>query len=188
MNYENFFTQIGAHASLDEAQSEEAARAVLRVLSKLLPVALRHDLRATLPATLAEVLAEPVVATSFSDSDEFFTAVANTEHLPVGFAKEHTGVVCEALVEILPAENVRRIIAAVGPELGPLFHRREHFRAPPRPVHDIRETISSGRSGGATPLSEAGGDDRKDTLASGQPGGKSPLNEAHPGHRDERGE
>lgn len=184
MSYDNFLCHIRAYAALDEAQTEGAAKAVLRVLSALLPAALRSDMKSALPAALAEILAEPVTATTLDDSEAFFSAVASTEHLPVGFAVEHTGVVCEALVELLPAELLRRLVVAVGPELSPLFHHRAHFRAPPKPVHDLRETISSGRPGSLHPLSEGGGDDRQDTLAGGQPGGKHPLNEARPGQRE----
>jgi uncharacterized protein (DUF2267 family) len=183
MNYKKFLSQIGAYTGLDEVESWEAARAVLRVIGTLLPRALRKDLKEALPTALGEVLTQASQENSFDDPDAFFSAVANSEDLPITFAREHSAVVCEALVELLSAEALKRLHSAVGPNLAPLFHHREQFRSPPRPVHEERETLSSGKPGATHPVSEAGGDTRQDTLASGQPGGAHPLNEAQPGHR-----
>lgn len=181
MSYQIFLSQISAHSGLDEFESWEAARAVLRVIGSLLPKALRKDLTAALPTALGEVLSQHEQEASYDDPDAFFAAVSESEGLPARYAREHGAVVCEALVEIIPEEAKTRLRAAVGPGLAPLFHHRERFRTPPRPTHEERETLSSGKPGATHSLSEADGEARKDTLASGRPGGAHPLSEAKPG-------
>ena len=183
--YELFLTQIAGHTGLAAAECESAARAVLVVLGTMLPDALGKDVRASLPPPLDQALGPRAAASAPAGVDAFFTAIAEAEDLPVGFAKEHAGVVCQSLVEFLSAETLSRLVSALGPELGALFRRRERPISPARPLHDKRETLSSGRPGGEHPLSEAGDEGRQDTLASGRAGGERPVSEAHPGHREE---
>ena len=185
--YALFKSQIAAHTGLEaDVECEFVARAVLVVLSAMIPNGLREDIRAELPGPLQDAFARPPNTHFFESADEFFIAVAKTEHLPVGFAREHTGVVCQALVELLSAETLTRLVAALGPELGSLFRRRTRLRSPPKPLHGERETLSSGRPGGHEPIAFATTETRADSIALGKSGGKRPISEAHPGYEDDR--
>lgn len=185
--YGLFKSQIAAYTGLEaDEECEFVARAVLVVLSAMIPNALREDIRAELPGPLQDAFIQPPDTNFLEGADAFFIAVAKTEHLPVGFAKEHTGVVCQALVQLLSAGTLTRLVEALGPELGSLFRRRERLRTPPRPLHDLRETLSTGRPGGHEPIANATTLTRTDSLALGKSGGKRPISEAHPGHKDDR--
>lgn len=184
--YALFKSQVAAHTGLAEVECEFAARAVLVVLSSMIPNALRQDIRAELPEPLRDAFTQSPDSQFLESADAFFIEVAKTEHLPVGFAKEHTFVVCQALVELLSAETLTRLVEALGPELGFLFRRRERLRTPPKPLHDDRETLSTGRPGGHEPIAKATTNARADSLALGRSGGKRPISEAHPGHKDDR--
>ena len=184
--YTRFVSQIAAHTGLERERVAMAARAVLAVLSSMVPKILRDDIRSQLPDALKNDFTPPGVFAVPEGAFEFFDAVANMEHLPLGFAKEHTAVVCQALVGLLSPDTQRRLVTTLAPDVGALFHARNRLRSPPSPLHEDRETLSSGRPGSRHPLSEFRFDDRDDTLARGRAGGQRPLSEAHPGHPDDR--
>lgn len=188
VTYERFLAEVGVRAGFSSAdQSESAARAVIAVLAALVPSALRHDLEEVLPEELAEVVdGSQEVLPPVSNPDAFYSAVASSEHVPVGFAKEHASVVCEGLTDLLPPEFVQRLRSALGQPVARIFQQRNRYAAPPKKsaskaCPDDRRTLSSGRPGGKHPLSEARGAADDTTLARGRPGGKRPISEARPG-------
>ena len=185
--YERFLADVSVRAGFSSAdQSEAAAQAVIAVVAALVPLAVRHDMKEALPEELAKVVDGSQELPLPADADAFYSAVASSEHVPIGFAKEHAGVVCQALRELLSNETLSRIRSALGLPLAAIFRPRERYAAaPPKKVArawpDDRRTLSSGRPGGMHPLSEASGVPNDDTLGRGRPGGKHPLSESRPG-------
>ena len=82
------------------ADAEGAVRAVLRVLGEALSPGACGWVADEVPPALADLLRARTYVRSLTEADVYHR-VAEGEHTQLGFAREHTGVVLEALAAVL---------------------------------------------------------------------------------------
>ena len=162
MLYQDFFDQVMSRAGFDRrADGERAIAAVLETLGACLGAREREALAGELAEALRAPLTRHEPAGGF-DRAELFSRVALRENVALGFAIEHTEVVCELIAEALPDGALDVLRAEVGAELAALFVRRASPRLPHPPPHrhplavDAPDmSLSGGRPASFQPLSEA---------------------------------
>ncbi|MBN1208953.1 MAG: DUF2267 domain-containing protein [Myxococcaceae bacterium] len=189
-----------------EEEAERTVRTVLGILCGRLTWPSLQSLAEDLPASLAESL-RGVTPNQDFDLAELHARVARRANLGLGFAVEHTAVVCQAVAEALSPAALHRLREALPESMGALFtlpapaERFEHIHLDPS-----HHTLAEGRPGSQHPLSEsrperahtgsvvradnphadtklssAGGltqEREQETLAAGRPGSSRPLSEA----------
>ncbi|MFE8596419.1 DUF2267 domain-containing protein [Archangium violaceum] len=206
MTYDELLSHVAEHAGLPgRAEAERIVGAVLSVLGERLSWPVVQALAEDLPASLAASLRDVVPHQDFNLA-ELHARVAERTRVPLGQAVEHTGVVCQFLVEALSPGTLHRLREALPEPMSALFTSRE-------PVGEFefvhlapgRGTLAEGRPGSHHPLSEARperahsqsvaradnphGDTKlssamgltqereQETLAAGHPGSDRPLSE-----------
>ena len=139
-------------AGADDAR--RAVRATLLALGELLPprerAALGQAVAPPLPTNLGAGAARRM------DLDEFFDTVRRREGVGLGFAREHTEVVCRVLGEQLPRELRGEIERALPEAIAELFRERDIDALPPaHPVAagERHHSLATGRPGSRHPVS-----------------------------------
>jgi uncharacterized protein (DUF2267 family) len=205
MTHEELIQRISDRTGLDSREAERAAFAVLSVLGERLSRRAAEELAEELPLRIGGFLFGREHGQQFGP-DELHARVSAREDIRLGFAIEHTAVVCETIAEALSPGALYRLREALPEDLARLFaiHPRsprfERTRADAR-----RHTLAEGRPGSGRPLYAARFDrahthsialadnphaDTKlssspgltqereqETLASGKPGSTRPLSE-----------
>jgi uncharacterized protein (DUF2267 family) len=164
MSYEHFIEQIQERSGF--AGPAEAARAVDATLSALRERLVDDEagaLAQALPEPMAQILRRGAYDCDFG-LDELYRRAGEREGVPLGFATEHTQVVCQVLAETIGAELLRRLQQHLPGDLAALLTSRPPLAEPPEPERRPRE-IAPGAGA---------------TLAEGRPGSRHPLSEAHP--------
>lgn len=195
----------------DRASATRVAEATLEALGTVLDPFDAEAIAELLPEPLARALLRRRGAAVAIDPDSLAMRIAEIEGTPVGFAREHAGIVCSALGELLDEEGLRLVEARVPALLWPLFDVRVRERALPERARRAR-TLAEGRAGSEHPLSESRASRRAhsgspaatddphadsrlasahgltqdregESIATGQPGSRRPLSERNPRHR-----
>jgi len=137
------------------ADAEGAVRAVLTVLGEALSPGACGWVADEVPPALADLLRVRTHVRGLTDADVYHR-VAEREHAQLGFAREHTGVVLEALAAVLSPYARERLAGGLPSGMAVLLEPPAVVPAP-TPVVRAREqtTLASGRPGSRHPLSEA---------------------------------
>jgi uncharacterized protein (DUF2267 family) len=156
MTRDELLSQISEHTGLPgQQEAERTVRAVLGALSERLSWPAVQALAEDLPPPLSSSLRGGGPHQDF-DLAELHSRVASREQVRLGFAVEHTAVVCQVLAEALSSGTLQRLRDALPEPIGALFTPREpgarfeHVHLDPG-----RRTLAEGRPGSQHPLSEA---------------------------------
>ena len=156
MTYDELLSHVAEHAGLPGR--EEAARTVRVVLEGIgerLSWPALEALAEELPAPLAEHLRGVTPHQDF-DLEQLHARVAKREGVSLGFAVEHTVIVCQALTETLSPAAVHRLRESLPEPMGALFTPREpDERFEYVHLDPSHRTLAEGRPGSRHPLSEA---------------------------------
>jgi uncharacterized protein (DUF2267 family) len=156
MTQEEFLSQVAGRAGI--AGLEEAAktvRTVLAVICERLSWPAIQALAEELPIPLSTGMRGGSPQQDF-DLAELHARVARRENVRLGFAVEHTAVVCQAVAEALSPGGLYRLRAALPEPIGALFtphepaERFEHIHLDPS-----HHTLAEGRPGSRHPVSES---------------------------------
>ena len=150
MKRDHFLARVRQFAGLHtRAEGESAMHAVFAALHDTLSTSEIDRLAAQLPNWLAGMLH----ASCGHKRVSFFDEVATEEGIEIGFAREHAGVVLQALDEELTPEGKVYLRQILPSELATLLIRRSASATPPRQRQG--STLASGRPGSRHPVSEA---------------------------------
>lgn len=204
MQRRQFVDKLIRRAGFSSKQEAEAALyAVLVALGDTMAPPVIRRIAPDLP----EWLSTPMTAHHDNPPSSFFEEVAVVEGVSVGTAREHAGVVLQALDSELAPEIRTVLRRELPPEVRRLLHDAPPSGAAPvRPGHEPRATLATGRPGSTHPLSESRPtrahsnsiaraadphsgtklseaipptlDPHKKTIATGRPGSEEPLSEA----------
>ncbi len=164
LSRQRFFDHVIQCAGFrSQSEAEDAVRATLAALSSILPTTDANHIAAQLPDWLDSQLQ----ATSPRDSASFLDQIAATEGVSVGFAREHAGIILQALGAELSPEGETYLCAMLPPEIAELMLPRAKASTPVRvTTHQERSTLASGRPGSRHPLSESPtGQPQSDSIA-----------------------
>jgi uncharacterized protein (DUF2267 family) len=208
MSYERYLETIRAAGGLrDRAEASRVATATLEALGMVLDPFDAEALAELLPQELARALVRRRGEPAAIDPDELARRVGAIEGVPVGFAREHAGIVCSALSDLLDEEGLRLFEARVPALLWPLFEARPRDGEPLVRARGAR-TLAGGRPGSTHPLFESRAsrahsgspaatadphadsriasahgltqDREHESIATGRPGSSRPLSERSP--------
>jgi uncharacterized protein (DUF2267 family) len=156
MTYDELLSHVAERAGLPGLEAaKQTVRAVLEVISERLAWSEIQALTEDLPAPLAESLHGGGSHQDF-DLAELHARIARREEIRLGFAVEHTGVVCQMVAEALSPATLHRLREALPQPMAALFtppEPREHFEHVH--VETSHRTLAEGRPGSRHPLSEA---------------------------------
>lgn len=156
MTRDELLSHVAERAGLPGPQeAERTVRVVLGVISEQLSGPTVQALAEDLPPPLSSSLHAGGPHPSL-DLAELHSRVASQEQVRLGFAVEHTAVVCQVLAEELSSGTLQRLHDTLPEPIGALFTPREPG-APFEHVHldPVRRTLAEGRPGSQHPLSEA---------------------------------
>jgi len=161
-NEQQFIEEVARRAGFSgPEEARKAIQAVLATLGERLVPDERRAVALALPGPLAAPLLGAQTSAEF-DADELYRRVADREGTPIGFAVEHAQAVLETLGAALPLATRVRLERHLGPALATLFVPRADPPPPPLHVHvpppdepGEGTTLSSGRLGSYSPISEA---------------------------------
>jgi len=165
MRYEDFVERVMRFGGF--TRRDEAVRAVEATLAVLRARLIDEDVEAVaagLPGLIARLLRYGEHDGEFG-RDEFFDRVRRREGVTLGYAREHSEVVCRVLSEAVPESTLKRVRGHLPGELASLFEEHATTDAP-----IVRERVRRGN----------GGPKKRRTLAEGRPGSEHPLSEARP--------
>lgn len=205
MTHEELIQRISDRTGLDSREAERAAFAVLSVIGERLSRRAAEELAGELPIRIGGFLFGRDHGQEFG-LQELHARVAAREDVRLGFAIEHTAVICETVAEALSAGALYCLRQALPEEMARLFTlpprapRFERIR-----VDAHRHTLAEGRPGSGRPLYAARFDRahshsialadnphadtklssspgltqerERETLATGKPGSDRPLSE-----------
>ncbi|MCA9624934.1 MAG: DUF2267 domain-containing protein [Myxococcales bacterium] len=146
---EDIMHRMGATRLQD---AEQALAAMLGALGRWLPPDAATKLRAELPASLRPHMRGRGDADGKLDVDALLDAVARSEGIREGYAREHVQAVASALWDQLDQE-ARAALERVG--WAELVRPSVGDRLPPPPRIPIGHHLANGRSGSQHPISEA---------------------------------
>jgi uncharacterized protein (DUF2267 family) len=156
MTHDEFLSHVRERAGLPGLEeAERTVRAVLGVIRELLSWPARQSLAEDLPVPLSESLGGGGDRQHF-DLAELHARVASQEQVRLGFAVEHTSVVCQLVAEALSPAALYQLREELPESIAALFtprepgERFEHIHLDPS-----RHTLAEGRPGSRHPLSEA---------------------------------
>lgn len=156
MTRDELLSHVAERAGLPGLQeAERTVRVVLGVISEQLSWPTVQALAEDLPLPLCSNLRDGGSHQDF-DLAELHSRVASREQVRLGFAVEHTAVVCQVLAEELSSGTLQRLHDALPEPIGALFSPREpgarfeHVHLDPG-----RRTLAEGRPGSQHPLSKA---------------------------------
>lgn len=178
-----FFEFIVSRAAFaDRSEAERAVAAVFDAVAESLSDVDAEMIAGELPGGLADRLRAERGGRPTASG--LLQQVARGEHTTIGFAREHLGVILQALSAQLSPDANARLAGALPPEIAEMIEPRQRTQTPPPPVHKSREdrSLASGRSGGGHPVSEAQPDRaHKDSVArTDQPHGDTKLSSGRP--------
>ncbi len=156
MTQDEFLSRVAERAGLPgQEEAERSVRAVLNAFQGLLSRSAVQALAEDLPVPLPDSLHSGGAPLEI-DLAELHTRVARQEQVRLGFAVEHTSVVCQIMAEALSPATLYRLREGLPEPIGALFSPREpgerfeHVHPEPR-----RHTLAEGQPGSRHPLSEA---------------------------------
>jgi len=127
MDYDRLLQDVGTRTGLGVEQARSTADAVMEVLGETLSPPHTRMVAGRLPAPLAEALRRSTFRGEYG-LDELYAWVSEREEVSIGFALEHTQVVCQVLAEHLDQQALEVLRRALpGPSAG-LFVPREATR------------------------------------------------------------
>ena len=154
MNQERWVDEVMKRAGFQQpAMASLAIDATLEVMGQRLGPAEAQALMTELPTAVGQALARGPHGGCF-DRDELYRRVSRREGVRLGFAVEHSQVVCQVVAETLSEESRARLQRKLPPDIAELIAPRAPTPPPsPRPRRITRatgHTIAAGRTGPGT--------------------------------------
>jgi uncharacterized protein (DUF2267 family) len=190
MNREQFHALVAHHGALrSEREARDVVRAVLVALAGTLSSAEVALVTEELPGWMQEIMRQACRQEGASLVDQ----IAAREGVARGPAREHAGVVLQALAAELSPDTRQYLRRALPPQVAELLEPRteaETVVAGPRAARRKGSPLATGRPGSRHPLSEARLDPahRHSVARTGDPHADSKLSESRGTAQDRRGE
>jgi len=151
MNQERLVDEVMKRAAFQQpAMASLAIDATLEVMGQRLSAAEARALMAELPTNIGQSLARGPHGGCF-DRDELYRRVSRREGVRLGFAVEHSQVVCQVVAEALSEPARTRLQQTLPPDIAALIAPRAPTPPPPpRPRYAARtlgHSIATGRTG-----------------------------------------
>lgn len=171
MDYAEFVEQVRARAAFaDDREARRAIAAALEIVGQHLPDPDREAVCRKVPGEVAQILRRRHYDGDV-EAEELFELVSELEGVTLGFAVEHTEVVCQVLAECVDAEGRKHLTVHVLPTVARLFEPRAKPPSVPPHVHDHfvapgeGHTLASGHPGSYRPISGARGAAHQESVA-----------------------
>lgn len=163
MDFDRFVHDVTVRAGLNREEAVTAVGAVLEALGACIEEQRRSRIAERLASPLDRMLlgAPPQDAPSRPGAgiEGLYSRVSEREPVRMGFAVEHTQVVCRLLAEWLDEETLEELRQGLSPEAAELLSAtpggEATFRLPHHQADHARGTLSAGRPGSGHPISEA---------------------------------